>query len=580
MFRIRALRILVLLPMVIMAAGFCDAAQPFNIAQIIHPRVAAMKNPEMRPGTIGVQMTISSPSKKAREHVRQGLALVHAQWDFEAYRHFCAALAEDPDCLMAYCGVTLALVQPFGEYADQRRAAVNRMLDLIDADNRGGEIGKVEVYPEEEKKFAMAIAALVSMDPKTAGAMFHEIAEKYPQLIQARLISLFLTRGGYDVANEPSMMRRLAIEKSYELMKEYPENQMIMGFWLVLNAEVPFSAMDIKKEILPHARSLVKRCPRMPTWQHALGHFEWRAGNYSLAERAFTRTIDLYDEWMKSNEVSKNDCEGYIKAKCYLANTLYQRGDFTGAMTVARELRALKLDLTRPRSAGNHMIIWRGYTLPARLYIARGNEGDLELALGSLPSRDELTHFVNHPHFPTLAGVYVETLSAYIGSRKAIRDHAIADAKTLRNITLRSRIRKMADVVDGAMRLSDYTHYFNAGSSLAIYDMELAGLIALNDEEASKVTASNWFMSARDKQGIPTLMMPPLVLSPMENRLAEYYLEMKRNTDACQAYQDGLKRYPNNMASLSGLKHALEVLGKKNAAALVQRHIDLIKVKK
>ena len=36
------------------------------------------------------------------------------------------------------------------------------------------------------------------------------------------------------------------------------------------------------------------------------------------------------------------------------------------------------------------------------------------------------------------------------------------------------------------MKLSDYTHYFNAGSSLAIYDMELAGLIALNDEEAPR----------------------------------------------------------------------------------------------
>ena len=90
-----------------------------------------------------------------------------------------------------------------------------------------------------EKKFAMAIAALVSMEPKTAGAIFHEIAEQYPQFIQARLISLFLTRGGYDVANEPSRMRKLAIEKTHELMKKYPENPMIMGFWLVLNAEVP-----------------------------------------------------------------------------------------------------------------------------------------------------------------------------------------------------------------------------------------------------------------------------------------------------------------------------------------------------
>jgi len=565
--------------MVIIASGFHGDVQAFDLSQVVHARVAGMKAPKMRPGTVGVQMTISSPSQKVREHVRQGFALVHAQWDFEAYRHFCAALAEDPDCLMAYCGVTLALVQPFSEFADQRRAAVTRMLDMIDADNKAVVEGKGERFSALEKKFAMAIAALVSMEPKTSGAIFHEIAEQYPQFIQGRLISLFLTRGGYDVANEPSRTRKLAIEKTHELMKKYPENPMIIGFWLVLNAEAPSSGMDIKTEILPHARYLVKKCPRVPTWQHALGHFEWRAGNYLLAERAFTKAIDLYAEWMKGNEVTKNDCEGYMKAKCYLANTLYQRGDFAGAMRVAEELRAMKLDPARPRSVGNHIILWRGYSLPARLYSARGADGDLDLALKSLPSKDELDRYVNDPHFPTLAGVYIETLSAYIGSRKAIEGNAIAEAKILRNITLRSRIGKMAEVVDGAMKLSDYTHYFNAGSSLAIYDMELAGLIALNDEEGSRMMASNWFMSARDKQGIPSLMMPPLVLSPMENRLGEYYLKMGRGVEAYEAYQDGLIRYPNNMASLLGLKRSLDVLGKINESALVQRHINLVKVR-
>lgn len=560
--------------------GFCEDAKPFELSQVVHARVAGMEPPGLRPGTVGVQMTISSPSEKAREHVRQGFALVHAQWDFEAYRHFCAALAEDADCLMAYCGVTLALVQPFSEYADQRRAAVTKMLDLVDLDDQGVKEGRAQRYTVMEKKFTSAIAALVSMDPQTAGAIFDKIADEHPQLIQARLIGLFLGRGGYDVVDEASETRRQALEKTRALMQQYPENPMITGFWLVMNAEVPASAMDIKREILPHARRLVKKCPRVPTWQHALGHFEWRAGNYELAERAFDRAIDLYADWMESDAVTMNDCEGYLKAKCYLANTLYQRGDFDGAMKVARELRALKPDPARPRSAGNHFILWRAYTLPARLYMARGAEGDLDRALESLPSRDELDAFASHPDFPTLAGVYVETLSAYIGSRKALEDKSLADAVTLRNITMRSRIQKLAEVVDGAMKSSDYTHYFNAGSSLTVYDMELAGLIALNGETDSKTVALNWFMSARDRQGIPSLMMSPLVLSPMENRLGECYLRMEKNADAYEAYQDGLRRYPNNMASLLGLKRSLDALGKKNEAALVQRHIDLIKVRR
>ena len=71
----------------------------------------------------------------------KGFALVHAQWNFEAYRHFSAALAIDPECIMAYAGVTLALIQPFNEYADYRRAAVLRMLDMSDADKARHQAG-------------------------------------------------------------------------------------------------------------------------------------------------------------------------------------------------------------------------------------------------------------------------------------------------------------------------------------------------------------------------------------------------------------------------------------------------------
>lgn len=553
---------------------------PFTLDQVVDTRVAKMAVPEMRPQIVGIKMSVSSPSEKAREHVKQGFALVHAQWDFEAYRHFSAALVEDPDCLLAYCGVVLALAKPYSEYADYRRAAITRMLDLLDADDKQVKEGKVERYPAMEKKFVMATATLVSTSPRTAGALFHKMSEEYPQLIQTRLLSVFLTRGGYDVLGTPSLEQKFAIKTTKELLKKYPDNPLVLGFWLSLNAEVPSQSMDIKKEILPYARHLAKKCPRVPSWQHALGHFEWRAGNYLLAERAFTKAAALYAEWMKREGVGINDCEGFIRSKCYLANTLYQRGNYLGAMKVAKELRAMKLDLERPRSPGNQILIWRGYTLPARLYIAHGADGDLNRALKSFPTKEELAPYVSHPKFPSLAGVYVEALSAYIGSRKAIDDKAITAAKSLRDNTFRSRVVSLAKVAQGAMRSSDYSHYFNAGSSLAIYDMELAGLIALNGRKDMKITASNWFRSARDKQGVPSLMMPPLVLTAMENRLGEYYLRMGKNQEALEAYQAGEKRYPNNIASMLGIKRCYDLLGRKDASEIVQKQIEMVKNKK
>ena len=67
-------------------------AKAFTLDQVIHPRVTKMRVPISRAEVVGIQMTVSSPSAKAREHVLQGFAMIHAQWDFEAYRHFCTAL--------------------------------------------------------------------------------------------------------------------------------------------------------------------------------------------------------------------------------------------------------------------------------------------------------------------------------------------------------------------------------------------------------------------------------------------------------------------------------------------------------
>jgi len=54
---------------------------------------------------------------------------------------------------------------------------------------------------------------------------------------------------------------------------------------------------------------------------------------------------------------------------------------------------------------------------------------------------------------------------------------------------------------------------------------------------------------------------------------------MGKNVEAYDAYQAGLERYPNNMDSLLGVKRSLDLLGKTNESALVQRHINLVKVR-
>lgn len=537
--------------------------EPFTLASVISPVLKDMATPESRPKIVGEQIAMSSPSEKARAHVQQGFALVHARWDFEAYRHFCAALQEDPDCLMAYCGVTLALARPHNEYVVFRRAAVDRMLDLMEADEAAEKAGKIGRFPDVEKDFAAAVATLVSTSPRTAGAMFHQIGQDYPNFIQAQLLALFLSRGGYDLVGDPTAGQVLAIQRTRALLMKHPDNPMVIGFWLSLNAEAPRRALNFEKDLLPYARQLVEIDPSLPSWQHTLGHYEWRLGNLDAAQKAFGRSAELYADWMKEEGVGVNDCEGVIMAKCYLANALYQNGQFDEAMKVAHEIRGIKLDVKRPQSQGNSMLLWRGYNLPARLYIARGAKGDMDKGLKSLPRAKELSPFVKHQTYPTLAGVYTDALSIYLGCRKAIEKKDLKAANDLHRNVFRKQIKDMALVSKGATQVSDYSHFLLAGNSLAIYDSELAGLIALHGPEKMRVVASGRFLMARDKQQIPAMMTSSLVLSPMDNRLGEYYLLVGNNEEALAAYQEGKNRFPNNEASLQGEKKALLLLKKK-----------------
>lgn len=575
---LRKLTVLSIVAAVIMPVSAQQVGdKPFKLEQVVNPRIAKMAVPVLRPEIVGVQMPISSPSQKARQHVQQGYALIHAQWDFEAYRHFCAALVEDPDCMMAYCGVALSMIKPYGEYTKHRNAAVTRMIDLIEADDKGLKAGKPARYPKMEKEFAYAVANLVSNGAEVGGAMMKAVGAKYPKLLQAKLLGSYLTRGAYDLAGNASPQREEATKVMKDLLEKYPENPMVLGFWLSLHAEAPGDLVPLRKDVLPYARKLVKISPGVPSWHHALGHFEWRSGNYLLAQNAFSQATQLYKKWMESERVSLHDCEGYVRSKCYLANTYYHRGDFLGAMKIAKELRGLRLDAKRPISEGNQILLWRAYTLPARLYIAHGAAGDMNRALESLPNAKELEPFLKHPKYPTLSGGYVDALRAYIGCRKALEKKDMPAAKSLHGKTFEAAVSQLARVLEGAKRSSDFSHYYRAMGSLAIYDSELYGLIGMQEKELMPVTTANHFRSARDKQLVPSLMMPPLVITHMDNRLGDFYLRLGKNKEAYGAFQDALNKYPNNMASLRGIKKCYEAMGQKKHAEQIQKHIDLIK---
>ena len=71
--------------------------------------------------------------------------------------------------------------------------------------------------------------------------------------------------------------------------------------------------------------------------------------------------------------------------------------------------------------------------------------------------------------------------------------------------------------------------------------------------------------------------MPPVVLSPMELRLAQYYLAAEDNDKAVESFQSAIRRRPNDLQSLLGYCDSLRASGREKEAVQVEAVISAVK---
>ena len=135
----------------VVSLGLAAAAEENKVpavAAVISERLKELPEPAPVPIPKGLAMAVTTAEPQAQKHVLDGIAHLHGGWDFEAYRHFCAALALDPECLMAHWGVVVALINPEPDLIDERTAALQRMVALVER----------EAGTELERSYAYAIA--------------------------------------------------------------------------------------------------------------------------------------------------------------------------------------------------------------------------------------------------------------------------------------------------------------------------------------------------------------------------------------------------------------------------------------
>jgi len=515
------------------------AAQIIEIPSVeaaIPDPVKALGEPAMFDFPAGIQMAVTAATKNAQDHVNQGMNHLHGGWEFEASRHFAAAMREDPECLLAHWGMIMSSLSPSPETGPARNAATGRMLHLIDQGN-GSEL---------ERGYAYGLIKYIDEGPAAAADAFRKVSEKFPNDLQAGIFAALFGRGGYDDLGDPTPDQQKAEMNLEAVVAENPLNPLPLNALLTIRAEAP--NLEASLEL---ARKLTGMSPDYAPYFHLLGHYEWRCGQHQKASSAFGIASSSYEKWMKENKASVADCPEWVKAECYRIVSLSSKGESETAYAAARQIAATPMDRKRLSSPGVRLLLWDAKTLPARILLHRGLLGNANEALHSLPEPAE----IKDTHTASLAFWWIDGLRFALEARRLMDGKKFDEARDVVT-AFAQHGQNMSKTQSAATALGERSSWTRSFRALEVLASDLKGSLVMVGPKDRIGIAYNWFASATDRQHPATMMFPPMILTPMASRLGEYYMAVGDPLEAIAAYQRALTAFPNDMIALLGLKDA------------------------
>ena len=516
--------------------------------------VKALGEPTMMVFPNGIQMAVTATTEKVQAHVNQGMNHLHGGWEFEASRHFAAAMREDPDCLLAHWGMLMSLLSPSPETNPARIAVTARLLDLVDQ-GAGSDL---------ERGYSYGLIKYIQEGPEGAANAFRKVAAQFPNDFQASIFAALFSRSGYDEFGNATPDQETAERSLLILIENNPQNPLPINALLTIRADGPDLASSLNL-----ARKLCQIAPGYGPYSHLLGHYEWRCGHHGKAASAFGLASSFFENWMKKNKATIDDCPEWVKAECYRIIALLSKGEFETSYAAARQIAATPLPKARGASPGMRLLMWDAKTLPARILLRRGFKGNASEALLSLPKPEDLKGTLDK----TLSFWWIDGLRLALETQRLIDEGKTSEAQDVL-AALTHHGEAMSQTQKVAAEIGERSAWTRAFRALEVIASDLRGRIALTKPKAEMGTAYNWFASATDRQLPAPMLFPPMVLTPMAIRLGEYYLAVNKPLDAIESYERALTAFPNDMHALLGLKSAYEQANRPDDVSATEKKIQ------
>ena len=491
--------------------------------------------------------SISTEVPLAQRYFDQGLRLYYAFNHQEAIRAFEEAARQDPDCALCYWGIALArgpninapmdadagvaaygaLQQALARPASTHEQALIRALSTRYAAEPPADRSALDAA------YAQAMGALVRQYPKDL-----EIATLYAESLMDLSPWQYWSRDGKPQPNTPELLAQLE-----RVIAANPNHPGACHFFIhAVEAAQPERAV-------PCAERLAGLMPGAGHLVHMPGHIYIRVGRYEDAIKANEHAVHADESFIRDQSPAFGIyVAGYYPHNYdFLAFAASMIGRSEQAMAATQKMAAL---VPQPMLREPGMTYLQHHqTRPLQMGVRFGR-WDQVLAAEAPPA--------DLPH--------ARALWHYARGRALVArgDLAAAEAEL-------SQLRTIAqDPRMDELRLE----FNNSGAVLDIATPVLAGHIAAAKGDYPNAIAQ--LREAADREDALVYGEPPEWSVPVRQELGLVLLQAERNAEAEQAFEQDLKRFPDNGWSLHGLARALRAQNRDAEAQSTQQRFQKV----
>ena len=243
-------------------------------------------------------MKIETTSEKTQAYYNQGLNLMHDFWDFEAYRAFKEAIANDSGAVMPYVGLLQALGSDEDSVlAAQKKLAVEKLKTLIK---------KAGAHEKLYAELALLSDSLKEKAYPEVLRKYEVIVHQFPDDIDAKLLLALGKMSGFDDEMKPNDGQIYAEFLLRDVQRMDPQNHAFHHYWIHLMEHC------CPAEALKSADLLTALAPASGHIVHMPGHIYNRVGDYKKAHDSFVASVKTDSAYMKNEGIEEVDNWNYI----------------------------------------------------------------------------------------------------------------------------------------------------------------------------------------------------------------------------------------------------------------------------